>query len=202
MSAATDYLWSFFQPVMGSIGAAALMGNIRAESAFIPRNLQNSYEKKLGYNDDSYTNAVDSGTYSAYSFAHDSAGYGLVQWTHWSRKQNLYNFIKERNLSIGSIEGQAAFCMTELKAYGLLTKLQNETDLRRATELILKQYEKPADQSDANVTRRTGYAKEILDTYDKKPDPVPDKVNLRAQIEALYLIQDQIGQIIDQLKEV
>lgn len=202
MSAATDYLWSFFQPVLGSIGAAALMGNIRAESAFKASNLQNSYEKKLGMNDETYTAAVDSGAYSAYSFAHDSAGYGLVQWTHWSRKQNLYNFIKERNLSIGSIEGQAAFILTELKGYGLLTKLQNETDLRRATELILKQYEKPLDQSDANVTRRTGYAKEILDAYDKKPDPVPNKVDLRAQIEALYLIQEEIQQIIDQLKEV
>lgn len=202
MSAATDYLWSFFQPVLGSIGAAALMGNIRAESAFKATNLQNSYEKKLGMNDETYTAAVDSGAYSAYSFAHDSAGYGLVQWTHWSRKQNLYNFIKEKNLSIGSIEGQAAFCLTELKGYGLLAKLQNETDLRKATELILKQYEKPADQSDANVTRRTGYAKEILDQYDKKPDPVPAAVDLRAQIEALYLIQDQIEQIIEHLKEV
>ena len=203
MSAATDYLWSFFHPILGSIGTAALMGNMRAESAYNPKNLQNSYEKKLGMNDETYTAAVDSGAYSAYSFAHDSAGYGLVQHTHWSRKQNLYNYCKEQGLSIGSLEGQCGYILIELRAYGLASKLQAETDLWKATELILKKYENPADQTDANVTRRCKYAQDALNEYDKKPDPVQaPSADLRAQIAALYLIQDQIGQIIEHLKEV
>ena len=199
MSTATDYVWNFFHPILGSIGTAALMGNMRAESAYNPKNLQNSYEKKLGMNDETYTAAVDSGAYSAYSFAHDSAGYGLVQHTHWSRKQNLYNYCNENGLSIGSLEGQSGFILKELDAYGLTAKLRGMSDLRAATELILKQYEKPADQSDAAVTRRTKYAQEILDVYYR---PVTEKPDLRHQIEALYLIQDQIGQIIEHLKEV
>ena len=204
MSAATDYLWSFLRPALGSIGAAAVMGNVQAESAFIPTNLQNSYEKKLGMNDDTYTAAVDSGAYSAYSFAHDAAGYGLAQWTHWSRKQNLYNYLKQNGLSIGSLEGQAAFLLWELGQYGLTKKLQAESDLWQATALVLRQYEKPANQSDANVTARAKLAQQILDIYDKQPDPVPDapKIDLKPQIEALYLIQDEIQQIIDHLKEV
>ena len=204
MSKATDYLWSFLRPSMGSVGAAAVMGNIQAESAFIPTNLQNSYEKKLGFTDDTYTAAVDSGAYSAYSFAHDSAGYGLAQWTHWSRKQNLYNYLKQNGLSIGSLEGQAAFMLWELGQYGLTKKLQAETDLWQATALVLRQYEKPANQTDANVTSRARLAQQILDVYDRQPDPVPDapKIDLKPQIEALYLIQDEIQQIIDQLKEV
>ena len=204
MSKATDYLWSFLRPSLGSIGAAAVMGNVQAESAFIPTNLQNSYEKKLGFTDDAYTAAVDSGAYSAYNFAHDSAGYGLCQWTHWSRKQNLYNYLKQNGLSIGSLEGQAAFMLWELGQYGLVKKLQAESDLWQATALVLRQYEKPANQTDANVTSRAKLAQQILDIYDKQPDPVPDAptVDLRPQIEALYLIQDQIQSIIDHLKEV
>lgn len=204
MSKATDYLWAFLRPALGSVGAAAVMGNVQAESAFIPTNLQNSYEKKLGFTDDAYTAAVDAGSYSAYSFAHDSAGYGLAQWTHWSRKQNLYNYLKQNGLSIGSLEGQAAFLLWELGQYGLTKKLQAETDLWQATALVLRQYEKPANQSDANVTSRAKLAQQILDVYDRAPDPVPDtpKVDLKSQIEALYLIQDEIGQIIDHLKEV
>lgn len=34
-------------------GAAGLMGNLYAESALNPKNLQNSYEKKLGHTDES-----------------------------------------------------------------------------------------------------------------------------------------------------
>ena len=68
-------------------GVAGLMGNLYAESGLNPTNLQNSYEKKLGLSDDSYTTSVDNGDYE--NFVHDSAGYGLAQWTYWSRKQNL-----------------------------------------------------------------------------------------------------------------
>lgn len=67
-----------------------LMGNLYAESALSPKNLQNSYERKLGYTDDTYTAAVDSGAYK--NFVKDSAGYGLAQWTYWSRKQNMLAF--------------------------------------------------------------------------------------------------------------
>lgn len=39
---------------LSKCGAAGLMGNIYAESALKPTNLQNSFEKKLGYTDESY----------------------------------------------------------------------------------------------------------------------------------------------------
>lgn len=39
----------------------AAMGNMFAESGLNSRNLQNSYEKKLGYTDASYTKAVVNG---------------------------------------------------------------------------------------------------------------------------------------------
>ena len=52
----------------------------------------NSYESKLGYNDDSYTAAVDNGTYT--NFGNDSAGYGLVQFTYSGYKKGLLEYAK------------------------------------------------------------------------------------------------------------
>lgn len=82
------------------------MGNLKAESGLNPKNLQNSFEKKLGMNDDEYTTAVDKGTYK--NFIKDGAGYGLAQWTFWSLKQELYNYSKNENKSIGDLNMQIA----------------------------------------------------------------------------------------------
>ena len=55
------YIWHFLLGhIQNPYGVAGLMGNLRDESGLNPRNLQNSYEKKLGFTDDSYTTAVDS----------------------------------------------------------------------------------------------------------------------------------------------
>ena len=82
-------IYNFLTKNMGLNCAAAcgVIANLNAESALNPKNLQNSYEKSLGYTDSSYTAAVDSGAYD--NFVKDAAGYGLAQWTYWSRKQNL-----------------------------------------------------------------------------------------------------------------
>ena len=73
-------IWNFcISKGMSKCGASGLMGNIYAESGLIPTNLQNSFEKKLGYTDADYTSAVDSGSYD--NFVRDSAGSGLCQWT-------------------------------------------------------------------------------------------------------------------------
>jgi len=88
-----EKIWNFLTGKgLNSYGAAGLMGNLFAESGLNPHNLQNTYEKKLGYTDDSYTDAVDSGKYTG--FTHDSAGYGLAQWTYWSRKEALLNYAR------------------------------------------------------------------------------------------------------------
>lgn len=53
-----EKIWNFLTGKgLNSYGAAGLMGNLFAESGLNPHNLQNTYEKKLGYTDDSYTDA-------------------------------------------------------------------------------------------------------------------------------------------------
>lgn len=61
-----EKIWNFLTGKgLNSYGAAGLMGNLFAESGLNPHNLQNTYEKKLGYTDDSYTDAVDCGSIPA-----------------------------------------------------------------------------------------------------------------------------------------
>ena len=73
-----EKIWNYLAAAgLTACGAAGLMGNLYAESGLVPANLQNTYEKKLGYTDATYTAAVDSGAYT--SFAKDGAGYGLAQ---------------------------------------------------------------------------------------------------------------------------
>ena len=70
-------------------GAVGTMANIKAESAGRPDNLQNTGEKKLGMTDAEYVAAVDAGTYT--NFVRDSHGFGICQWTYWSRKEALFH---------------------------------------------------------------------------------------------------------------
>lgn len=110
--------------------AIGIMANISAESAFVPNNLQEKYEKLYKYNDASYTSAVDNGKYrySTYknakdSFVHDSAGYGLCQWTFYTRKQGLYEYAKSKKTSISDFQMQLEYLKSELeKGYGSMMK--------------------------------------------------------------------------------
>ena len=95
-------IWNYFKSKgLNDYGIAGLMGNLYAESGLCPHNLQNTYEKKLGMTDIEYTVAVDNGTYD--NFIKDGAGYGLAQWTFWSLKKDMLNYIQERGKSIGDL---------------------------------------------------------------------------------------------------
>ena len=120
-----------------------------------PQNLQNSYEKKLGFTDATYTAAVDSGSYA--NFVHDSAGYGVAQWTFWSRKEALLNYVKALGASIGDLEAQLGFLYKELsESYpSVLAALKTATSVRAASDKVLTDFERPADQS-RNGKNQTG----------------------------------------------
>lgn len=159
-----EKIWNYLKSKgLNDYGIAGLMGNLHAESGLIPTNLQNSYEKKLGFTDITYTNAVDNGTYN--NFVKDSAGYGLAQWTYWSRKQNLLDFAKAKKTSIGDLEMQLDFLWKEIQGYTtVFNTLKNATSVREASDVVLLQYERPADQSEAVQKKRANYG----ETYYKK----------------------------------
>lgn len=168
-AAATDNekaIWDYLYGKIGNAyGVAGLMGNLYAESALRPNNLQNTYEKKLGLSDTQYTAKVDDGSYT--NFVKDSAGYGLAQWTYWSRKQALQEYAKASGKSIGDLDIQLAFIWKELsEGYkALLKTLQAATSVTDASTAVLTQYERPADQGASVQAKRAGYGQTYYDKY-------------------------------------
>lgn len=176
----TDYastIWNYFLERIGNeYGVAGLMGNLYAESALKPNNLQNSYETSLGYTDTSYTEAVDSGAYSKDRFIHDSAGYGLAQWTFWSRKQGLYEMFESGNYSsIGSIELALDYLWMELQnSYpGVLGTLKTSTTVRAASDCVLHDFERPTDQSASVEVKREEYSQYYYNKFAKGSSGAP-----------------------------
>ena len=107
-------IWNFLKKEgFNDYGVAGLMGNLDAESGLRSNNLQDTYSREFGLSDTQYTQKVDNGTYT--NFVKDEAGYGLAQWTYWSRKQNLLNYAKAKGKSIGDLEMQLGFLCKELK---------------------------------------------------------------------------------------
>lgn len=134
-------------------GACGLIGNLYHESGLRSNNLQNSYERSLGFSDESYTNAVDSGSYK--NFVHDAAGYGLAQWTYWSRKEKLLQYAKSRGCSIADEIMQLDFLVSELIGYASVWKCLTTTkSVREASDIVMTQFERPADQSQQAKNRR------------------------------------------------
>ena len=164
-----EKIWTYLKSKgLNDYGAAGLMGNLYAESGLNPKNLQNSYEKKLGYTDAQYTAAVDNGKYK--NFVKDSAGYGLAQWTYWSRKQALIDFCKTAGTSIGDLDMQLNFLWKELSdGYrGVINVLMNATSVIEASNTVLLQFERPADQSASVQLKRAEYGQAYYDKYANK----------------------------------
>lgn len=162
-------IWEYLKAQgLTDAGAAGLMGNLYAESGLRPNNLQNSYEGKLGIADAEYTEMVDRGTYA--NFGNDRAGYGLAQWTYPSRKAALLACAKAARKSIGDLEMQLGFLMQELSTgyKTVLNVLRTTVSVREASDIVLLQFERPADQSEARRKQRAEYGQKYFDKYAKK----------------------------------
>ena len=185
-----EKIWNYLTAAgLNACGTAGLMGNLYVESGLIPTNLQNTYEKKLGYTDAAYTAAVDSGAYT--NFAKDGAGYGLAQWTYHTRKAALLAFAKAAGKSVGDLETQLAFLVHELReSYKLVHYvLVTATDVKTASNVVLLQFEKPADQSAAAKERRAGYGQIYYNRY-AKGDTMTEQ---EARAKVVSIAQSYIG---------
>lgn len=165
-----EKIWNYLKSKgFSDCGAAGLMGNLYAESGLRSNNLQNTYEGKLGMADAEYTELVDKGSYT--NFVRDSAGYGLAQWTYWSRKQGLLEYAKASGKSIGDLEMQLEYLLKELTSYGLISQLKTATSVLEASNFVLLKFEKPASMNtSATQTKRAGYAQGYFDKYAAKKE--------------------------------
>ena len=159
-------LWDVLLTKIGNeYGVAGLMGNLYAESALRSNNLQQTYEKSLGFTDESYTSAVDDGSYT--NFIKDSAGYGLAQWTYWSRKQGLIEYAQSVGKSIGDFEMQMKYLIKELETNhkSTLKALKAAQSVFEASTYVLIHYEAPADQGEAVQAKRASYGEKYDSAY-------------------------------------
>ena len=193
-SNATETIWLTLRQIYGytDIATAAIMGNLKFESGMRSNNAENLY---VGNNssgtedkDIAYTNMMNgnraafcdkdiawsgqtNGSLSIGGKARDGyVGYGLAQWTYWNRKALLWDMAHEAGVSIDDIGIQLKVLDYELKNSYTSVKntMQNTTDLTVATSAFLKGYERPADQSDSVVQKRTGGAISYYNTYSGK----------------------------------
>ena len=172
----TDAEKTIWDTLMGFIGnaygVAGLMGNLYAESALNPKNLQNNGNKALGMTDDEFTAAMDAGVYD--NFVHDGYGYGLAQWTYHSRKAALLAYVQERGVSVGDLTAQLGFLCKELTEYSsVLSALKNASSVRAASDVVLTKFERPADQGDAVQKKRAAYGQTYYDKYAGNPASEP-----------------------------
>jgi LysM repeat protein len=164
-----EIIWDFLKSKgFNNYAIAGIMGNLYAESGLNPKNLQQTYERKFGLNDNEYTEKVDNGTYT--NFVKDSAGYGLAQWTYWSRKQNLLNYVKQCKTSIGDLNTQLEFLYKELQGYKkVMEVLKNAKSIREASDVILLEFERPANQSESVQIKRCQYGEKYYNKFVKAP---------------------------------
>ena len=183
MSAHAQTIWDYFLGKIGNkYGVAGLMGNLQAESGLYPDRVQgdipySNYSK-------SYTADVDNGVISEYDFVHNGpngGGYGLAQWTFYTRKQALYNRYKSGDYSsIGSIELACDYLWYELvNSYsGVLSVLRTASSVREASDKVLHDFENPADQSESVEEVRAAlgmnHYNSFADSGTVAPTPTPE----------------------------
>lgn len=166
-------IWDFLLTQIGNeYGVAALMGNLYAESGLRSDNVENrvhlsAKEGGLGITDAEYIASVDNGTYPESSYRKDGYGIGLAQWTHHSRKKNLYEFAKNAGTSIADETMQLNFLVKELKSdfRSVWNTLCNAKSVREASDAVLLDFERPANRSEKNCERRASFGQNYYEEY-------------------------------------
>ncbi len=146
---------------------AGVMANFQAESGFVSYRLQGDYSSSYTTSLE-YTEKVDNGTISKYNFMHNGpngGGYGLAQWTYYTRKEGLYDYAKSKSASIGQLEMQLAYFVEEVVGYTTTYKYitGNYSAIEIAKQMCLE-YENPAHASTNCPSRANSNVPSLL-TY-------------------------------------
>lgn len=155
-------------------GALGMWGNIDKESeGGISNNVENGRSQ---YDDATYTRYVDEGRLE---FVHDFIGYGICQWTFWSRKQGLLDLARSRGVSISDENMQVDFLISELKSPQYI-KVWNyccdpNVSIYDATHYVMVNFEKPArDTTDERYQRAINAYNTYKDQLDGRVEPAQD----------------------------
>lgn len=199
MSKAT--IWNYLRNAgLSPIAVAGIMGNMEAESNCEAMRVQGDFGYAR-YMSQHYADMVNTGTMSVDTFMNDAKGWGLCQWTYYTRKMELYNFCKERGVGIEDETAQLDFFLLEAQRdYPTMWKqLKSATDIKTAAYLVCHNYERPAVE---NINARTDYGQKIYDQYNKSAvvENPSDNDWIKDGIEYWTSVRDEIQQKIDALQ--
>ncbi|MEO0041056.1 MAG: hypothetical protein RL329_504 [Bacteroidota bacterium] len=165
-------------------GAAGLVGNLYAESALIPNRIEGSQAANPMYARDSMGNFTNFSAEMVMNRVSGQqgpklAGAGLAQWTYPPRRKKFFAQPLGANI-LFDMDAQLVFLVDELKTdfvrvYNLL--MDADTTVDRACDEVVLKFERPADQSEAHLQVRRGYAKDAYVYYVKNRDGVIDGKN-------------------------
>ena len=143
-------------------GAAGLMGNLYAESGIESVIYEWAYHPSIGLSNEQYVAQVNSGAYT--NFVYDQAGFGLAQWTYWSRKQGLLDKCRGR---IGDMTCQLDYLFVELEGQfaRVLSHLRSSYDLYSCTSKVMIEFESPYDQSSSAIAGRNSHSQRYYNMF-------------------------------------
>lgn len=141
--------------------ACGIVGNLLCEGAGRANNAQDGM---TSLSDEEYTARVDDGRISRDQFARDSVGYGHAQWTYYTRKYNLYDYLKARGLSIADENGQVDFLIREMQTENaaLWAWMKTNMSVYDAASRVCTEYERPAVN---NISARAQKGNEVYMQY-------------------------------------
>ena len=126
-------------------GALGVLGNWDCESNCEPGRVQGDFSSYRSVSK-AYVNALNTGQLDIDRFSNDQKGFGLAQWTYFTRKKELFTFWKSSGLPIDSAELQVAFAIKEFKRdYVSDFKIICTTnDIYVAVKAVCARFENPA----------------------------------------------------------
>ena len=184
MSIKQDIYKTLRQSGMTDAGAFGMMGNMKCESGLEAGRLQGDFSS-FRTTSKSYVQRVTRGDISQYNFAHDQLGFGLCQWTFYTRKYDLYDFWKASGKNLDDAEMQTQFVLKEMKRdydreiyvkdekkwINLWQLLLKSNDIFECTKYICKIFERPTVN---NVDDRYRAALTLKEELTKEPEPEPE----------------------------
>lgn len=179
-----EIIWNFFKSKgLNDYACAGIVGNAYAESGCESNNLENMYQQRFGMSDNEYMGAVDNGTYT--NFVHDCAGWGIFQFTYFTLKQGLLDYARQTNRSIGDINMQLEYSwiLFEKSYSGMLKKLRSATSVLQASNAVLLDFERPADQSVSAQQKRASLGQKFYDKYAGQKVETPQESVQEAQVK-------------------
>ena len=201
-------IWEFLKSKgFSDVAAAAIMGNMEAESNCVAGRLQGDFTTGFQRSAE-YTRLVDGGEISRHDFIHNGpggGGYGLMQWTYPTRKAGLYDLAQSENLSIGDEFIQVEWLTREMwqpEFKPVLEVLQNSVSIRDCSDVLVKKYLMPADQSEAVCLYRAklgrDYYQEFAGGEAEDPDGQPDTIEVS---EEEYAALTKSAMVVRMLKD-